>query len=322
MSPYVTPVLIETFSELSKRLLGVPELDKTSSWIPGKIAKPSLDSIGDWLGGRLTKFVAGETEASPASNEDTIAVNGNGGFTGAFSHYSNISSATTSTSPSPAPSLPNSSFSTDPYQRRSGSAMAIRHSPPTQLPTDRASSAMDYRRPNDYKQPPHRITASAGATVTHFAPPRPFSQVMESPEHNSNDRSTGPEDDALAQTANADSEGGWWSSAYGDSNGATPTATTFFKVDESQLPDAESSTSGFISLMDSVTPQFSSSSSSARASPTKASYADDDIEDDLGLGNSRKRSSVTEVEDASEMDTKKENKKEPPKAAEEKKPGE
>ena len=318
MSPYVTPILLEKFTELSKRLLGVPELDKASSWIRGNIAKPSLDSIGDWIGGRLTKFVAGETEASPLPNQEVSVVSNSNSYTGAFSHYSSISSTNTSTSPSPAPSIPN--LASDVHQRRSGSAMAIRHSPPTQLPTDRASSAMDYRRPGDNNQHLHRI-ASASASVTRFAQTRSFSQVMESSDHIGNGGSVSEENDAISEPANADSEGGgWWSAAYGDSNGATPTATTF-KVDDAQPQETDSSTSGFISLMDTVTPQFSSSASSARASPVKTTFADDDLEDDLGLGNSTKHHS--KEKDKIEADKSEEVKEEPAKTpVEQGKPGE
>ncbi|KAI6099871.1 Sec23-binding domain of Sec16-domain-containing protein [Pisolithus croceorrhizus] len=39
---------------------GAPDVDKSGSWISGKVNKPSLDSIGSWLEGRLTKFIAGE----------------------------------------------------------------------------------------------------------------------------------------------------------------------------------------------------------------------------------------------------------------------
>ena len=120
-----------------------------------------------------------------------------------------------------------------------------------------------------------------------------------------------------AGTASPDSEGGsWWSSAYGDSNGATPTATTFYKVDDTQLNSTTSPNSGFISLMDNMTPQFSASASSTRTSPTKASFVEDDLEDDLGLGNSKKRPSKEENESVNE---KKEDK--PPAKEVEKKTG-
>lgn len=286
MSPYITPVFLEKYAELSKRLLGVPELDKTNSWIPGKIAKPSLDSIGDWIGGRLSKFVAGENEASSLPPEDASVAVSNNSYTGAFSHYSNISSTTPSTSPSPAPSMHNTAVTSEIYQRRSGSAMAIRQSPPTQIPTDRASSAMDYRRPGDTRQDPHRMT-SVDSTIGRLAQTRSFSQAMEGSGHVGNGSLHQPETNEGTEDVNTDaSGGGWWSAAYGDSNGTTPTATSFFKVENSQ--DAASPTSGFMSLMDTVTPQFSSSVSSARTSPTKASFVDDDI-DDLGLGNSNNR---------------------------------
>ena len=306
---------MESFTELTKRLLGAPELDKANSWIPGKIAKPSLDSIGDWLGGRLSKFVVGETEGTPSPNEEATAVNNSNSFTGAFSHYSSISSATTSTSPSPAPSIHNTSLIAEIHQRRSGSAMAIRQSPPTQLPTDRASSAMDYRRPSDNKHFPHRM-GTVDSSLNRFAQPLSLSQAMESSNQVANGKPVIAENNT-ADTAGPDSEGGgWWSSAYGDSNGATPTATTFYKVDDAQLNSTTSPNSGFISLMDNMTPQFSASASSTRTSPTKTSFVEDDLEDDLGLGNSKKRPSKEENESVNE---KKEDK--PPAKEVEKKTG-
>src|SRR6266581_8812120 len=53
------PALSEQLREFTDRLVGAPHLDKSGSWIRGKMTRPSLDSLGNWLGGRLTEFVAG-----------------------------------------------------------------------------------------------------------------------------------------------------------------------------------------------------------------------------------------------------------------------
>ncbi|KII88485.1 hypothetical protein PLICRDRAFT_140768, partial [Plicaturopsis crispa FD-325 SS-3] len=277
--------MVEQLRGLSDRLTGAPHIDKSGSWMKGNLSKPSLDSIGNWLEGRLTKFIAGEGDASPPPTSE-IAAPENTASSGPFSHYSTISSATPSTSPSPQPSFTNLSTVMPPPPRRSGSAMETHSGPNTHAPIDRASSAMDYSRPYGRKPSPSPRVASANAVTTTFTQSQSFGQAFGAynpPPQASPELPTprGPHD-----SSHDGQEVTWWgSSSIEDSSGVTPTAGTFMKVDESASP----STDGFISLMDShsitVTP-------SSPLNPTyhggNAQQDDDDDDDDLGLGNSKK----------------------------------
>ena len=117
------------------------------------MSKPSLDSIGGWLEGRLTKFIAGDGDTSPVPAQESAR----GGEPGVFTHYSTISSATTSASPSPQPSQINPHTLPGAPPRRSGSAMAAHSSASSYVPVDRASSAMEYSRPDARRSSPGKI---------------------------------------------------------------------------------------------------------------------------------------------------------------------
>ncbi len=262
--------LAEQLRELSDRLVGAPRLDKTGSWIGGKMSRPSLDSFGNWLGGRLTEFVAGG-EDSPTANGDTTP-HENKAFAGPFSHYSTISSSTTSKAPSPQPSVVNHNVLADAqsnFPRRPGSAQAVRLNPHVQI--DRASSAMEYRPIPRNSSPAPRI-ASASAATTHFSHTR-LSNNRYPQASTSNSAYQQPESESPY------AGGTWWgSSVTEESTTTTPTATMFPN-------DRASSPSGFLSLMDGSPMPVVPTSASLSRSSTLTTH-DEDEDDDLGLGNS------------------------------------
>jgi len=252
-------------------LVGAPHLDKTGSWIRGKMTRPSLDSLGNWLGGRLTEFVAGN-EDSPATDGDTTPHESKT-FAGPFSHYSTITPSTTSKVPSPQPTTDHSTFA-DAQKKlpeRTGSAQAVRSNPQVQI--DRASSAMEYRPVHRNSSPAPRIV-SASAATTYFSK----ANVNYGGYPYANDTTNGSYQRPENESSDGDSRAGaWWgSSSSGGSSTTTPTVPL--------LPNDRSSSSGFVSLMDaSPIPPIPESGVPARSS-TLATHDEDD--DDLGLGNS------------------------------------
>lgn len=272
-SPYLTTCLLEELSDFSKRLHGSIELDKSSSWMGNKISKPSLDSIGGWLGGTLSKFVAGENEpSSPMSREGSIQESAT--YSGAFQHYSAISSTNTSRGPSPAPSLSNVP-NPPPAQWKPNSSHKSLYN--AQNPISRASSAIDHLRPGSRKNTPPPRVASANPMTTTFAQSRnfPYAGAM----HNSDVQAYNGE--PLSDTSDSQGGGGWWSAAYGDAGGPTPTATSFDHHSEHTAAD----TNGFISPVDS----YQSSTSSA-TTPISQHMEEDEFDDELGLGNTSHKS--------------------------------
>lgn len=255
------------------------------------MSKPSLDSIGGWLEGRLTKFIAGDGD-SPQPNQPSFP---QGNQTGVFTHYSTISSTTSSASPSPQPTQINNNTFPGAPPRRSGSAMASHSSAAANAytPIDRASSAMEYSRP---LQPPStsQKVASAGPGTTTFAQSRSFGQAVNgygaTNGHVSNYSNETVSPKALLEESNEEGgrgqEATWWgASSYGDdASGQTPTASTFLMVDE---PALSTTSSGFISLMDdhsfSVSP-----SPSVVSRQLSSSTVEEEDEEDLGFGNSKK----------------------------------
>jgi COPII coat assembly protein SEC16 len=265
-SPYLNTSFAEELKTLHDRLTAVPQLDKGGSWMGGKMSKPSLDTIGNWLEGRFTKFIAGEGENSPPPSNDLTSGQG---FTGAFSHYSTISSAVPSTSPSPQPSFTsyNGTPGSQPPPPRAGSAMSSRPPSVPQVQIDRASSAMDYHHRKGSPGPISRVYSANAATTT-------FAQA----ENTSNGYGSGRR--SLDESKD---HGGWWNSSFtADSAAPTPTATTF-----SGNGDAASN-EGFISLMD--VPGSPMPVSPAPGTTRHNYSANDDEDDDLGLGNSSKKS--------------------------------
>ncbi|KAJ7046799.1 Sec23-binding domain of Sec16-domain-containing protein [Mycena alexandri] len=269
-SPYFTGSLLDQLKALSDRIVGLDHSDKSTFWK----STPSLDTIGRFLEGRFTKLVTGDVDPGTPHEEHAKPVDPN---SGPFSQYSTISSATSSTSPSPQPSL----YNLNAQNPRSGSAMG-QSGLKSQAPIDRASSAMDHvrRRPS----PPAPRIASANASTTTFAQAPSFVQAY-------NNYSTNPYSPSMAtpkphtETPREEDEAGgqevsWWgSSSYGnDSANQTPVAATFMQVDSG----VSASSDGFISLMDDA------SYSVAPVAQTKRDQqAEDADEDDLGFGNSK-----------------------------------
>jgi COPII coat assembly protein SEC16 len=263
------PELSEQLRELANRLIGAPHLDKTGSWIRGKMTRPSLDSLGNWLGGRLTEFVAGGDD-SPTTNGDTTPHESRT-FAGPFSHYSTITSSTTSKVPSPQPTTLNQYALPDAHlPRRTGSAQAVRLNPQVQI--DRASSAMEYRPIHRNSSPAPRI-ASASATTTHFAQTSPnYSGYPLTKSTN------GPYQPLENEASDGPQGGAWWDSSNTEDSSSTPVVTMF--------PNGRSSPpSGFMSLMDVAPIPAIPTSNIPTRSPSLATHEDED-DDDLGLGNS------------------------------------
>lgn len=287
-SPYFTPTFAQHLRELLDRLIGAPHLDKSGSWIGGKMNKPSLDSIGGWLEGRLTKFIAGDGDTSPAPTQDSAR----GNESGVFTHYSAISSTTTSASPSPQPSQMNPHTLPSAPPRRTGSAMAAHSNASPYVPVDRASSAMEYSRPDARRSSPGPRIASANASTTTFAQAPSFGQAVNGygaanghmSSYSSDTISPKSSLDTTDEEGNQVQTGTWWGSSYTeDSSAATPTAATFVRVNDAPI---SSSSSGFISLMDD--PSFSVSPSPPASRREQSSSYEDEDEEDLGFGNSKK----------------------------------
>jgi hypothetical protein len=249
--------------------------------------KPSLDSIGGWLEGRLTKFIAGDGDTSPAPTQDSAR----GNEPGVFTHYSAISSTTSSASPSPQPSQMNPHTLPSAPPRRTGSAMAAHSNASPYVPIDRASSAMEYSRPDAHRSSPGPRIASANASTTTFAQAPSFGQAVSGygaanghvSSYSSDTISPKSSLDTTDEEGNQVQTGTWWGSSYNeDSSTATPTAATFVRVEDAPV---SSSSSGFISLMDD--PSFSVSPSPP-ASRREQSSSYEDENEDLGFGNSKK----------------------------------
>ncbi|KEP46782.1 Sec16 Sec16-C: Sec23-binding domain protein [Rhizoctonia solani 123E] len=309
-SPFFTTTFLEQCKELSDHLSGVPQLDSTGSWIGKRVTKPSLDSIGNWLSGGLTKLIAGDGEEFSVAETEI----GPKAESGAFSHYSSISSANTSQTPSPNASvvaLP--SQPSVPPPRRAGSAMARPGSAAAQrngapVHPDRSSSAMGYLRPPANKGSPavptHAFSANAATTT--------FYQADVGYRSGQDTNKTG--DDETGGTATYTP---WWGEAD-ESSGPTPTATTFYQVNDTPAPAESENEGGFISLMDTFSPMPSPApgASSSFASTPKRVEEEDEL-DDLGLGNSKRKAEKLAAEEQrkeKEQESKAEVKKEEPNA--------
>ncbi|KAG5642961.1 hypothetical protein DXG03_001843 [Asterophora parasitica] len=285
-SPYATPALLEQLKGLSDRIAGVTQVDK-SFWTGAKLSKPSLDTIGGWLEGRFTKLVTGDADMDKMPEEELMKPD-EVGFSGPFSHYSTISSATPSARSSPQPSVVNLNVLPPAPPPRSGSAMAS-SSPYTHPQIDRASSAMDYTR---RKPSPGPRIASAHPSTTSFASAPSFGQALNGQRsHNGYSPSedlitprpslTTDEDDSNTQEAT------WWGgTGYAETSPTqTPTASTFMRVDGTELSPSASA-DGFISLMD--TAYSAVPPSTTRSTPQSSPHLDEEDEEDLGFGNSKR----------------------------------
>ncbi|KAI0670288.1 Sec23-binding domain of Sec16-domain-containing protein [Trametes maxima] len=323
-SQYWNMTFVEQLKGLSDRLTAAPQLDKTGSWIPGKMAKPSLDSIGNWLEGRFTKFIAGEGDSPHPEESKSLAQQQT--YSGPFANYSSISSATTSAQPSPHQSVTDlTEVSTVAPPFRAGSAMGGRPPSRSQMPINRASSAMDYVRPFQRTGSPIARVASANAAT--FADAASYGQTR-GPYGNGYVPSQGsdylkPEGGSHGDVSGyGHSKGpstGLWGAS--DSDAATPTASTFSHMDNQ--PSSSTSNSGFISLMDdpmlSMTPTATKQQGSPL--PRSSSYTiEEDEDDDLGLGNSSSRSKKPENQGNGDVIGDEVKQEEKPKPAEPPKP--
>jgi hypothetical protein len=293
---------MEQLKELSDHLSGVPLIDKSSSWIKGKVAKPSLDTIGNWFEGKFTKLIVGEGEE--AKSETTKLAASKQGFVGPFSHYSSISSASTSGAPSPTASVTNLALtSSNIPPRRSESAMASRPNNSPLVPIDRASSAMDYlRTPSLHASPPPPRVFSAHPATSSFYQADPsyssalsYGAMTEEAEGTSTAvNGSSPEGDKPSN------ENSWWGST---GNEAPSTPAAFVRVDESESP-MPASDSGFVSLMDAYSPAPSPMPTPAPGH-SRFSTADvgEDDDDELGLGNANRKKKASVDSKSSEEAT-------------------
>ncbi len=255
------------------------------------MAKPSLDKIGNWLEGRFTSFIAGEGDSpNPAHNSSKVPT-----FSGPFAHFSSISSATNSTMPSPHMSSTNladmqaqAQPAAPPF--RTGSAMALRTSTTSPAQIARASSAIDYLRRKPSPVP--RVSSAGISPVSTLSAQSPYGYPNGYAPSSRPDMSTPTVQEDAGERSAGPQIASWWGA--GESESATPTATTFAHPDEAQQP---SSSEGFISLID--TPGFSGPSSTTQAQFTAAAQAQSigqdalDDEEDLGFGNNSSRKKST-----------------------------
>lgn len=234
-----------------------------------KLAKPSLDGFGGWLEGRFAKLVTGDME-SPTEAEHQSEKTEDRGFVGPFSHYTTISSTTTSTSPSPQNSVLNLNVYAAPPRTESTVSIASSNGP-----TERAASAMDHSRP---RLPPTTRVASANASTATFAQAqaRPYGQAVSNQSAIQNDLLT-PRPSLSSTEEDEGQEVTWW----GSNNVATPTAASFVQLSGSALTPT---TDGFVSLMDNHDYSVGSMSHTKNNSYIHDTEEDDE---DLGFGNSR-----------------------------------
>lgn len=301
-SPYVHPHLLVELKSLSDRLIAAPHVDKTGSWIGGKMTRPSLDKLGGWFEERISQFIAGGED----SQSQEIIREQDRSFSGPFAHFSQISSATSSAIPTPQRSMTDLTeiphAPTPPH--RAGSAMALRPPASSHAPINRASSAMDYIRKK--ASPVPRVSSASAATqsfadaayqptangYSHFHDSTP--KVYQGPAGDQLTESTAEnEEDPASATLSAGGPqiASWWNDTS-ESGAPTPTVGTFVPNQGANLDSGE----GFVSLMDNDAFSVTPTPSSMRQSNSTHSYenGDFDDDDDLGLGNSSGRPQTME----------------------------
>lgn len=293
VSPYFCQVLSEKLKDLSDRLTGESAYEKGGSWIGSRITKPNLDSIGDWLGKGLSRFVAGEGDLSSLPPEENVNSSSNH-YSGAFSHFSTISSTDNSIAPSPSSSVLNVTSYTTLAPQRPSIPPNSRTATDVHSRINRATSAMDYRPTSTENSFGPRVS-SASATTTSFSQSSYLApEVYNSFSHDSNEIATNvrvndsksPSEHALDENVVSEYKGSNWWDSVGNSNDATPVATTFYKLD---APTTQSSE--IFSLMDDDRYQ----STALNPSATNSSITQIPEEDDeLGLGNSIAKRKVSE----------------------------
>ncbi|KAF8334307.1 Sec23-binding domain of Sec16-domain-containing protein [Cantharellus anzutake] len=287
-SHYFTFTFFELHKELTERLSGVP--DKNTSWISRTMKKPTIDSLGTWSFDKLTKFIEGDDPSpGPEANEATAKTSPVSGTTlgvGPFSHYSEISSATTSQLPSPTGSTKGYSIPSGPSAppARSGSAMSTRTgNVPVAAQIDRAASAAEYLRPTRTSSPAlsaHRAVFSAGPSTTTFGNSSRY-QPVPSTTYPVKPTSNG------TPAFGASGGGGWWDDLQNnnvESEGATPVATAFrINGDEEDKQDEGNFVSAMDTWPDAATPSPNPGASPEAVYPIR--QIEDGDEEDLGFGN-------------------------------------
>ena len=245
------------------------------------MTRPSLDKIGGWIERGFANFIVGEGETPKPSETNGKEAST---FSGPFAQYSTISSAASSTAPSPQMSTTNLAEMPAAPPFRSGSAMALRPSSGTGTQIARASSAIDYLRRKPSPVP--RVTSASAMSssfgdlpaIGQHASPYGYGYVPDNAAKIDGSSVAAQENEP--DTPSGPHLGTWW----GDSGAPTPTAASFSQHDT----PATTSSEGFISLMDSAPHTFTTPVH--RGAATTSSHLDDvDEEDDLGLGNSSNR---------------------------------
>ncbi|KAG8924904.1 hypothetical protein FRC01_010910, partial [Tulasnella sp. 417] len=299
-SPFYTTTFLEQLKDLSDRLSGTPQLDKTGSWIARKMTKPSFATLGNWIESGVTKFIAGEGDES-ASDANAAKKPSGSAAAGPFAQFTVISSANTSPNASSAnlstmASPPTSGLAPPPNgaPRRSGSAMAVRG--PFGMyggfaPPDRASSAMDMRPdPLSPMTPAGFQVLSANAATTFYEADSAYRGAADSAAASSMTAS-------LSSETERPSYGSWYDSgSQGDDASKDTSTATFYSV-----PAEGGDTGGFISPMDSFSGGPTSRAPSHHSTPRSMSVVplEEEDEEDLGFGNSsHKKKQASKAEDA------------------------
>lgn len=251
---------MDQLNNLKQRLSGVFHGDKSGSWIGNKLTKPSLGSVGGWLEGRFTKLVTGDLDSSDSNVDQPTESDSH---FGPFAHYSTISSATPSESSSPQPQshVPAYASSGITYSRTSSD---MSNSSPYAPPPERTGSASGYGRPRLSTQ--SSISSQYSPQVSNGHANDPYSAKT----------STSDEVETPVQGTS------WWGPDGDSQNTQTPTASSFMHSAES----VETNPDGFISLMDNQSFAFESGPPSRQSNTPQH---DADIDDDLGLGNSKSK---------------------------------
>lgn len=308
-SPFYTTTFLEQLKDLSDRLSGTPQLDKTGSWIARKMTKPSFATLGNWIESGVTKFIAGEGDEA-ASDANSAKKPTGGAAAGPFAQFTVISSANTSPNASSAnlstmASPPTGGLAppSNGPPRRSGSAMAVRG--PFGMyggfaPPDRASSAMDMRADPLSPMPNANFQVlSANAATTFYEADSAYRGVADNAAASSMSASQSTETERP-------SYGSWYDSSSPADDASKNTSTaTFYSV-----PVEGGDAGGFMSPMDSFSGGPTSRAPSHHSTPRSMSVAPVEEEDmeDLGFGNSsHKKKQAPKTED-SDVEEKKESK--------------
>lgn len=241
-----------------------------------KLAKPSLDGLGGWLEGRFAKLVTGDME-SPTATEHHREKTDERGFVGPFSHYSTISSTTTSTTPSPQSSVVNLNAYAPPPPR-TGSALSTRSLAPPNGSTERASSAMDHSRQRLQPSAPRVTSANASTTTFSQAQSHSFGQATAARYPASPNDLLTPRPALGTTEEDEGQEVTWW----GSGNAATPTTATFVPLSGNALTPT---VDGFVSFMDNH--DHSIGATYQAKSDGSTIHNAEEEEEDLGFGNSK-----------------------------------